>query len=102
MIGIQSYFTLISNIKEQERSNVIYYKVLQQRCDDKETLLNDVFTEFIRTGKKIIEGDQATYERLQSIKREYLQDLSWMIPFPGDWHVLKNFQEVLIKIMMLA
>ena len=21
-----------------------------------------------------------------------------MIPFPGDWHVLKNYQEVLLKI----
>ena len=37
------------------------------------------------------------YERLQSLKTEYGNDLTWMIPFPGDWHVLKNYQEVLIK-----
>ena len=54
----------------------------------------------IRTKKEwiLLEGDQATYERLQSIKTEYSNVLSWMIPFPGNWHFLKNFQEVLIKI----
>ena len=46
----------------------------------------------------LLEGDQATYERLQCIKAEYGNDLAWMIPFPGDWHFLKNFQEVLLKI----
>ena len=45
-----------------------------------------------------MEGDQATYERLQSIKAEYGHDLAWLVPFPGDWHFLKNFQEVLLKI----
>ena len=52
-------------------------------------------------GKKewvLLEGDQATYERLQSIKAEYGNDFAWMIPFPGDWHFLKNFQEVLVKV----
>lgn len=104
MIDLQSYLTVAHNIEAPECSNVIYYKVLHQRCDDKETLLNvinDVYTEFISTGRKehiFIEGDQATYERLQSIKREYVQDLSWMTPFNGDWHILKNFQEVLLKI----
>jgi hypothetical protein len=104
IIDLQSYLTVSLDIKPPERSNVIYYKVLHQRCDDKETILhviNDVYAEFICTGKKkhiLIEGDQATFERLQSIKKEYGQDLSWMSPFPGDWHILKNFQEVLLKI----
>ena len=76
IIDIQSYLTLSKNIKAPECSNVVYYKVLHQRCDDKETLLNiinDIYTEFIATGKKkqvFLEGDQATYERLQSIKRD--------------------------------
>ena len=46
----------------------------------------------------MLEGDQVTYERLQSIKREYGNDLQWLLPFPGDWHFLKNYQEVLLKI----
>ena len=104
MIDLQSYLKIAKNIKDPECSNVIYYKVLQQRCDDKETLLdiiNNLYTEFIKPGKKkhiLLEGDQATYERLQGIKREYVNDFCWMTPFPGDWHILKNFQEVLLKI----
>ena len=68
VIDLQSYLTLANNIKSPECSNVIYYKVLNQRCDDKETLLNvinDVYTEFITSHKKkhvFLEGDQATYE----------------------------------------
>ena len=70
--------------------HIIYYKVLSQRCNDKETLLNvinDLYQEFYVTKKKkqiLLEGDQATYERLQSLKSEYGNDLSWMVPFPGD------------------
>ena len=32
----------------------------------------------------------------------YGSDLSWFIPFPGDWHILKNYQEVLVKIYFEA
>ena len=107
LIDLQTYFSLSTNLSQPEASNIIYYKVLSQRCDDKETLLNiinDLYQEFVLTKKKkwiLLEGDQATYEHLQSIKIEYGNDLSWMIPFPGDWHFLKNFQEVLIKIYLM-
>ena len=40
----------------------------------------------------------ALLKRLQSIKKEYGNDLKWLLPFPGDWHLLKNYQEVLLKI----
>ena len=51
--------------------------LLDQRCDDKETLLNvisELYEEFIvpkRTEWVLLEGDQATYQRLQCIKAEY-------------------------------
>ena len=92
LIDFQTYFTLFKNLQIPECSNIIYFKVLDKKCDDKETLLNvvnDVYEEFIVGHKKeciLLEGDQATYERLQSIKAEYGNDLSWMVPFPGDWH----------------
>ena len=104
MIDFQTYYTLLKNLEKVERSNIIYYKVLDQRCDDNQTLLsviNDLYNEFIVTKKQtiiLLEGDQATYERLQSLKAEYGSDLSWCVPFPGDWHLLKNYQEVLVKI----
>ena len=46
----------------------------------------------------VLEGDAVTYERIQSLKLEYGSELDWLIPFPGDWHLLKNYQEVLMKI----
>ncbi len=55
MVSLQSYVSLASKITEPEYSNIIYYRVLQQRCDDKETLLNiinDLYTEFFVTKKK--------------------------------------------------
>ena len=38
------------------------------------------------------------YERLQSLIAEYRNESTWLIIFPGDWHFLKNFQEVLTKV----
>ncbi|XP_064384664.1 uncharacterized protein LOC135333611 [Halichondria panicea] len=104
LIDFQAYFSLSSNICSVERSNIIYYNVLDQKCDDNETVLsiiNDLYNKFIATKKQaliFLEGDQVTYARIQSLKAEYGSDLAWLIPFPGDWHILKNYQEVLVKI----
>ena len=40
----------------------------------------------------LVEGDVKVYEILQSLKIEYGDELSWMLPYPGDWHLLKNSQ----------
>ena len=48
----------------------------------------------------LLEGDQLTYERVQSIKKEYGNDLlEWLLPFPGDWHVAteKGFTQNLLR-----
>ena len=34
---------------------------------------------------------------LQEIKDEYWSHLQWLVPFPGDWHILFNYQKVLLK-----
>ena len=53
-------------------------------------------------GKKlkhlVVVGDGKTYEHLVKIKDEYGSELSWLLPFPGDWHILENYQPVLMKI----
>ena len=104
LINLQTYFSLSNNLPTPECSSVIYFKVLDLRCDDKQTLLtiiSNLYEEFIVPGKKewvLLEGDQATYKRLQCIKAEYGNDFAWMIPFPEDWHFLQNFQEVLVKV----
>ena len=46
----------------------------------------------------VLQGDQVAHQYLQAIKNEYGNDLKWLLPFPGDWHLLKNYQEVMLKI----
>ena len=42
-------------------------------------------------------GNAKVYDLLQSIRFEYGNHLTWFIPPPGDWHVLYNYQKVLMK-----
>ena len=108
LINLQMYYNLSQDIPAPEPSNIIYYKVIDAKCDNKETLLsiiNNLYSEYVLTRKKsyvILEGDQMTYKRIQSIKAEYGGDSSWLIPFVGDWHFLKNYQEVLLKVYFEA
>ena len=37
------------------------------------------------------------YELLQSLKFEYNEELGWLIPYPGDWHMLMNYQIAVMK-----
>ena len=46
----------------------------------------------------VVGGDAKTYKLLQSIKLDYGEELSWLLPFPGDFHILMNYQPVLSKI----
>ncbi len=92
------YYCLSQNVPSPNKTSIVYFKVLDEKCDDKETLLsiiNDLYT--VKT-HVILEGDQATYERLHSIRVEYGNESKWLIVFLGDWHFLKNYQEVLLKI----
>ena len=45
----------------------------------------------------VLEGDAKTYEIIQNIKEEYGQDLNWLYAYPGDWHLLKNYQNCIMK-----
>ena len=101
-IDIQSYFN-ITRATHTEKSKVAYLEVMDAVSDTKETqlqLLQDLFAKFIHHQDReylIIEGDQKLYDVLQSLKFEYGRELDWVIPFPGDWHMLKNYQIALMK-----
>ena len=41
--------------------------------------------------------DAKLYDIIQVLKHEYGEDLKWLIPTPGDWHMLKNVQLALMK-----
>ncbi len=45
----------------------------------------------------LVEGDAKLYEVLQAIKFEYGHEHDWLLPLPGDWYLLKNFQIALMK-----
>lgn len=46
----------------------------------------------------VVVADQQLSAKLQQFKRTYGEDLAWLLPYPGDWHLLKNFQPVLMKL----
>ncbi len=70
-------------------------------ADTKDTvmqLLHDLRQEFIcGRGMQwlVVEGDAKVYEILQALK--FGEELEWVIPYPGDWHMLKNYQPALMK-----
>ena len=44
-------------------------------------------------------GCKAIYD---SIKFEYGDEFTWLICYPGDWHMLANFQKALMKLYLDA
>ena len=102
-IGMQQFVAFADNITQAEVGHVKYVGVLDEVADTKDTVLHiisDLHTEYICRHEKsfvVIEGDAKVYDIIQSVKREYGSDLDWVIPFPGDWHLLKNYQICLMK-----
>ena len=86
------------------QSNIYYMGLVDENADSDETMM--LVTEKImdelktkdRNSHLIIVGDGKTYEHLKSIKRHYGSELDKLLVFPGDWHILKNYQEVLMKV----
>lgn len=44
----------------------------------------------------VLVGDSKTYEHIQRVKKMYASSFENLIIFPGDWHLLKSFQAVLM------
>ena len=101
-VNLQEYFTLIKP-KEDEQSNILYFDVLDAIADKKEPVL--LVLDRIR--KQVVEahqmewlvvaGDAKLYDVLKTIKYEYGDEFKWLICYPGDWHMLANYQKALIK-----
>ena len=85
------------------KSNYYYLDILDAIADNKDTLMSllyDLYEQFIQ--KKgcqylVVTGDAKVYEKFQSLKIEYTGELHWLVPYPGDWHMLKNYQLALMK-----
>ena len=74
--------------------------VLDQNADSRDTIQDVVrlYQEF-NIGDLgdhlLVTGDAKTYQHLQSLKLDYDQQLSWLIPFLGDFHILMNYQPII-------
>ena len=102
--ALQSFINCIrQQTSDQEVSNVTYVEILSERADSKQTLLGvisrlqQVFVKELKQKYVIVVGDAKTYNLLQGICYEYRAHLPWLLPFPGDWHVLFNYQKALMK-----
>jgi len=101
-LNIQDYFSL-TRTTHTEKSQIAYLEVMDSVADRKDTvmqLLHDLQQRFI-VGQSmkwlVLEGDAKLYEVMKSLQFEYGEELSWVIPYPGDWHMLMNYQAALMK-----
>ena len=67
-------------------------------CIVAEDLLEKFNTKEQDDGWVIIVGDGKTYQHLLHIKQQYGTALEKLIIFPGDWHILKNYQPILMRV----
>lgn len=87
--------------EESECSNVVYFDVLSEKEDSKVTILHiigkihQIFVSELNQKWVIAVGDAKIYDILQDLRTEYGDNLKWLIPFPGDWHVLFNYHKAL-------
>ena len=101
-LGLQQFFS-VTRTTHTEKSNIFYLEVMDAIADSKDTMtamLHHLYQKFIEgQGLQylLVEGDAKLFDVLQSLKHEYGDELSWMLPYPGGWHTLKNYQPALLK-----
>ena len=101
-LNLQDYYSL-TRPTHTEPSQVIYLEVLDAVADCKDTmmiLLHSLRSRFIEERNMrwlVLEGDAKLYEILKNLTFEYGDELSWLIPYPGDFHMLMNYQKALMK-----
>ena len=104
MCDLQKYLQRQSKEEKIEKSAYTYLKVINKNADCKETILEALCTlhkelDVSNTMQYlVVAGDYKTYNHIQTVKQTYTKQLQWVIPFPGDFHMLQNYQEALMKI----
>ena len=104
--GIKTFLSV--PMQDTEKSEFKSIAVLEETVDKKETvlqvlnILHDKF-DVGRTCKYIvIVGDGKSYDHLINLKTEYDSSLSWVLPYPGDRHILKYVLPIVMKIYLDA
>lgn len=91
-----------AQLEDHSASSIHYLALINDNADSDETMahiaelvLKQICSSY--QGPVVLVGDGKTFEHLQHVKQLYGNALSKILLFPGDWHVLKNFQQVLMK-----
>ena len=103
--NLHKFFDCSSSAKSQ----IHYLEIINENADSEEETLLYVTEELLEVYKNgaqqewvALAGDGKTYEHLSNIKCRYGKTLKKPLIFPGDWHTLKTYQEVLMKIYSSA
>ena len=100
--GIKVFFSLPT--KSTTISEISPVAILDETADKKETVLkvfNKLYDKFqvgVKSDYVVIVGDGKSYDHMIKLKAEYGESLQWVLPYPGDWHLMKNLLLVFIKI----
>ena len=80
-------------------STVHYMELLDENPDCVEMVAEDLIARFdgVQDGWVVLVGDGKTYRHLMNVKKQYSTMLRKILLFPGDWHILKNYQPILMK-----
>jgi len=96
-----------SDCGSQNKSAVYYMELIDENPDCAETMslvAEDLLAKFkgVQDGFVMLVGDGKSYRHLMNIKNQYSTELNKLLIFPGDWHILKNYQPILIKVYYSA
>jgi hypothetical protein len=87
-----------------EKSAKSYIGIVDESCDNIVTIQSVLKTLYVKMGvgtdisHLVVVGDAKVYHLLIKLKDEDPEGLSWVLPFMGDWHTLKNYAFGLLKI----
>ena len=89
----------------QQPSTIHYLELVDEAPDSSETMsliAEQLLEKFgdIQNGWVVLVGDGKTYKHLMNIKKQYSTALQKLLIFPGDWHILKNYQPILIIMLV--
>ena len=81
--------------------------MLDETADKKDTVLNvlNILYEQFQVGvfcdHVVVVGDGKSYDLVIKLKAEYGTALNWVLPYPGDWHILKIFCPFLLNYTLM-
>ena len=99
--GLKDYLRHALPQNECEKSAVFTLGVLPDNADNIDSLKSvlDHLHELYGVGTyqvhHVVVGDQKLFQNMRQLKQQYGADLEWLLPYPGGWHVLKNYQPIL-------